>query len=160
MAKINGEGVPTYTDARGTEETAVNAVDQEFFLDPTASADDEGNLVDNKGLVIEGDDAEQYETREERQQREERERTEQAREKTRETLDDAKAHEHESGDAGKFTSPTPADVAKQAAHEKDSDSASTVNAEKAGTNASEVKSSAGTSSKASLKQPAKTSATN
>lgn len=71
-----------------------------------------------------------FETREEREQRELREREQDARERTEATNREAEAHAHESGDAK-----SPADVA-------------------------EVKSSAGTASKASSKSPAKSDAKN
>jgi hypothetical protein len=69
MAKTNAEGVPSYIDARGTDETARSADGSVHYLDPTASVQD-GELKDNPDLKIDGDDAELFETREERDQRE------------------------------------------------------------------------------------------
>lgn len=97
MAKINAQSMPTYTEARGTDETAVSADGSVHFLDPTASVQD-GELKDNPDLKIEGDDAEQFETREERDQRELREREQDARERTDAVNRDAAEHAHESGD--------------------------------------------------------------
>lgn len=139
MPKTNADGVPSFADARGTDALAESATGQVHLLDPTAHVDDEGKIVDNDDLTIEGDEREQFESREEREQREQREREEAARAKTGETLGDAKAHEHESGDFDEREKPSPADRAQQAAG---------------------VKTSPGTSSKASSKPTAKTSGSN
>lgn len=176
MPKINAAGEPSWADARGTDETATNAADRTYFLDPTASVNDEGVLADNEGLKIEGDEAERFETREEREQREQREREEGARAKRDETLDDAEAHANESGDYDE-TKPNPGTVAKNIANEK-SATDKPAGADKGAVQSvdngvstgkddakspdnsgnGEVASSAGTSSKGSSKASAKTTA--
>lgn len=156
MAKTNAAGEPSFIDARGTDQTAVSATDREYYLDPTASVNEDGVLADNKDLVIEGEEAERFETREEREQREQREREEGARRRTEETLDDAKAHEHESGDYDPAKG-SQADAAKHASFEK-SNTDTARDADTSGQGGKEVTSSAGTSSKGSSKPTNKTSA--
>lgn len=166
MPKTNAAGVPSWADARGTDETATNAAGETYLLDPTVTTDDDGKIVDTPGLTIEGDDAEQYESREEREQRETREREENARRRTDETLDRAEAHAHESGDFDE-SKPNPGTVSKNIANEKsDADkpggAAKNVAGEPAKTSDKDagVTTSAGTSSKASSKPLGKTTATN
>lgn len=140
MPKINADGNPTFADARGTDETAVSADGSVHYLDPTASVRD-GELKDNDGLKIEGDDAEQFETREEKTQRELREREQDARERTDEVNRDAQAHRTESGDYDPKQDAKPASV-------------------KGGVDTKDGASSAGTSSKGSSTLGAKNSAKN
>lgn len=150
MPKTNAAGQPSWADARGTDEMATNAAGETYLLDPTATVNDEGKIVDVDGLTIEGDDAEQFESREEREQRE---REEGARAKRDETLDDAERHADESGDYDE-SKPNPGTVAKGIANEKsDTDKSAGV---KTSDKDSEVASSAGTSSKGSSKGSAKT----
>lgn len=98
MPKTNAAGVPTYYDARGTDETAVSATGEVHSLDPTV--DDE--FQDRDDLTIEGDDAEQYETREQRTQREEREVQE--RERNEQDAGGEQSSQDEAGTSSKGSS--------------------------------------------------------
>jgi hypothetical protein len=168
MPKTNAAGVPSWADARGTDETATNAAGETYLLDPTATVNDEGKIVDVDGLTIEGDDAEQFESREEREQREQREREEGARRRTDETMVEADEHRHESGDfeankgRGKFDA-SPLAVAGTTARKSgdgDASAKAAKNDADRGNDDSGVTSSVGTSSKGSSKASAKTIGSN